>query len=495
MATQALKLSSSIGVLLHVYYVDILPSLSRVLPHFPDQITLLVSTPEEHVEVVRNELSSLCPSATLVVKGVQNLGFDIAPMLISFAQELLGLGIVCKLHTKHSQHYDRYAGWREHLIHNLAGSKQIVSAVLRKFSEDEGLGALFPGAFPNLKCNMRWNPALMDAGGDLLTEFNILPESSIDFPAGSMFWFRPAAMKALWEQHWQWKDFEFEGEEGLAHVVERIILYLLHGAGYSWEKINYIGRAVEPAMQTQNHSNQTRLAVVLHVWSTQGLHKVMRSLKNIQQGFDLWVTISSDQRQEVAQALEQHSDALHNHIIEVPNVGHDVSAFFQLGSELAAYDLVCKLHLKQSSVDWFDYLLDNLLGGAVEVEVILAMFARNPQLGVLYPKTFPPIHKHMSWGSNLSRAQRIAQEIGLPDLNPERIDFVSSTMFWCRPQALQPLFEYKNYQFRAEHNRLNDGGESHAVERLILDCAKHVGYHVRSICLHSYSGDPDLEIY
>ena len=479
-----------IGVLLHVYYIELLPSLMRVLGHFPADVTVLVSTQAKHQVNVEQQLRSAAPNATCVVKPVPNVGFDIAPMLICFAEQLLSLDIVCKLHTKNSRHYEPHAGWREHLIHNLAGSPAIVTAAVKRFQSNPKLGVVLGGAYPTLRGSMQWNETHLEVGADLINELELPLESILDFPAGAMFWFRPAVFKPLFDRSWAWENFEFEGQEGLAHVIERLVLLLAHQQGFTWAKVDNLGAAMSleppvlPAPPLSTVARQS-IAVVLHVWSLDGLFKAVSAIKNIPLQFDLYVTISSEQTEAVESMLEQHFSADNYQIIEVENVGHDVAPFLALADKLLAYELVCKLHLKPNSQRWFDYLVSNLLGGMIEVNVILAMFARDSELGLVYPQTYLSQEGRLSWGGNYPRAKQIALGAGLPVPNAQHERFITSTMFWCRPKALRKLFNFTDYQFNENDNTKADGAESHAVERLMLWCCESERYNARSVLMHA----------
>jgi rhamnosyltransferase len=51
-----------------------------------------------------------------------------------------------------------------------------------------------------------------------------------------MFWFRPKALKKLFQHPWKWSDFNQEPHHvdgGLAHALERVIAYVAQDAGYA----------------------------------------------------------------------------------------------------------------------------------------------------------------------------------------------------------------------------------------------------------------------
>ena len=52
---------------------------------------------------------------------------------------------------------------------------------------------------------------------------------------GTMFWFRPKALRKLFEYNWKFEDFNKEPmhyDGSLAHVLERLLAYAAHDAGY-----------------------------------------------------------------------------------------------------------------------------------------------------------------------------------------------------------------------------------------------------------------------
>ncbi|WP_245257340.1 rhamnan synthesis F family protein [Pseudochrobactrum sp. AO18b] len=54
-------------------------------------------------------------------------------------------------------------------------------------------------------------------------------------PYGTMFWFRPAALKKLFAHEWKWEDFNAEPNHidgGLAHGLERTICYVAADAKF-----------------------------------------------------------------------------------------------------------------------------------------------------------------------------------------------------------------------------------------------------------------------
>ena len=63
----------------------------------------------------------------------------------------------------------------------------------------------------------------------------------IEFPAGSMFWFKPAALAPLLDSGLTFADFPEEHGQidgTIAHAIERAFLFIVETAGFSWVKVD-----------------------------------------------------------------------------------------------------------------------------------------------------------------------------------------------------------------------------------------------------------------
>ena len=69
----------------------------------------------------------------------------------------------------------------------------------------------------------------------------IPPNEAIDFPVGSMFWARSAALQPLLDLRLGFEDFEDTNPQQrdgtLAHAIERSFLFSCCKAGYYWGRI------------------------------------------------------------------------------------------------------------------------------------------------------------------------------------------------------------------------------------------------------------------
>lgn len=137
---------------------------------------------------------------------------------------------------------------------SLLGSSHTVLKILRAFRHDSSCGIVGPEhAYVS---NARfW-------GGNEERLRRLAAETGIDdarirlgFFAGTMFWFRPAALYALRERALALSEFDPEAgqlDATLAHVIERLFVLWVEQAGY----FAATTRTPDAALRHENYANQ-----------------------------------------------------------------------------------------------------------------------------------------------------------------------------------------------------------------------------------------------
>ncbi|MBW1944715.1 MAG: hypothetical protein JRJ51_18050 [Deltaproteobacteria bacterium] len=237
-----------VAVVAHLYYDDLAADLIRYLENIPAAFDLYLSTRPGSEKGLRAFFSTRFGPGRVVVKGVENRGFDIRPFLIEFGSFYPQYDFICKVHGKKSARHKDLEGWGRFLLENLLGSPEIVAYILRSFQAEKNLGLLFPDYFPPMRHMVEWgsNWEIASRLGEKLN-LKLEKEAGLDFPAGSMFWFRPGALKSLLSLKLRDEDFE-KGSENLvdgtlAHALERLFLPVVEEEGYIWKKVSYAQRA------------------------------------------------------------------------------------------------------------------------------------------------------------------------------------------------------------------------------------------------------------
>lgn len=243
-----------------------------------------------------------------------------------------------------------------------------------------------------------------------------------------------------------------------------------------------------------------RTGLHIHIYNGALAQAFSRYLQQFPVPFDVFVT-------HVKTADRSHLQALFNRdvlplanavtIVQTPNRGRDVAPWLSgVGQELQKYNLCCHVHAKESvyapsfGIAWRTYLLDNLLQPEA-VWATLAAFAKDQYLGCVFPAFYQPLKESMTsagtppYSTNIeySMILELMSRMDLPGEYARNEQFFSGgTMFWYRPQALQPLLECDLRFEDFPEEPIGVGGTlAHALERVPpLVCTRR-GYRVRSL--------------
>lgn len=227
-----------VGVMAHVFYPDLLNELAGYLAHMPGPYVLMVSVVDETARAQAEvALSSLPRLNALHIRVVPNRGRDIAPLLVNFREEILALDLVCHVHTKKSLYGGQdQLGWRGHLFQSLLGSSERLAWIFGMFQSNPTLGLVYPESYASVPLwghtwlsNAEWGRQLADRLG-----FAVDTSAYFDFPAGSMFWARTAALRPLFELGLRTESFPPEQGQidgTLQHAIERMLCLVTRHQG------------------------------------------------------------------------------------------------------------------------------------------------------------------------------------------------------------------------------------------------------------------------
>jgi hypothetical protein len=228
-----------IGVFIHIYYTDLTKEMIALTNNISrENCVLYIST---DTPVKAHEIEVFCKASSrhkFEIRVFPNRGRDIAPMLCGFRDRLAEVTYGLHIHTKKSPHYaNGLDEWRQHLLTETLGSKILVENILGLLATDM-VGAVVPDHFEPIRPLIQWggNFGMIKSMLGLIGE-DISPRCLLDFPTGSMFWFRGDALRKLMALDLRPYHFdpELEQTDGtLAHAIERSLLYFVEAAGYRW---------------------------------------------------------------------------------------------------------------------------------------------------------------------------------------------------------------------------------------------------------------------
>lgn len=228
-----------VGVMAHVFYPDLIEEFAATLAVVPVPYTLLVSVMDANAEELARARFGQLPRVTqLIIKRVENRGRDIAPLLVTFHDEVLALDIVGHIHTKKSLYTgSEQEQWRQYLLGSLFGSPDRLGWILGMFQADPQLGMVYPESHEGMPL---WGHTLLsnaEACEVVAGRMGISLDRQryIDFPAGSMFWARVAALRPLYDLRLRLEEFPVEQGQidgTLQHAVERLLATVVRYQGF-----------------------------------------------------------------------------------------------------------------------------------------------------------------------------------------------------------------------------------------------------------------------
>ncbi len=258
-----------IAVHLHLYHTDMCDDFIRYLSNIHQPFTLLISVVHADAVNVRKVFSDALPNVKqVIVRVVENRGRDVAPWVVWFRDEILCSTIFLHVHTKKSLHNRSHHGWCRYLNHVTLGSPSTVNQILQSFVSDSKIGIIAPCYHWSLanQPNYGKNKPVCEEFFSRLSKDD-LPAVCHDYPAGSFFWARTAALKPLFDLNIDIAEFpEEKGQvDGtLAHAIERVLgllpslsrmIYKKATVNVAYDLIRYFGNnrtdAPEPVWKSR----------------------------------------------------------------------------------------------------------------------------------------------------------------------------------------------------------------------------------------------------
>jgi lipopolysaccharide biosynthesis protein len=229
-----------------------------------------------------------------------------------------------------------------------------------------------------------------------------------------------------------------------------------------------------------------RIAIQVHIFYTELFDEIINNLKMIPYKFDCFITTDTDEKAaHIADEFgKQTVQNISNICIErYENRGRDVAPLLaQMQRVISDYEYFCHLHTKKTvsadyGDDWRRYLFKHLFGSEENITGIINLFEENPDLGIVFPETYPVLVRLTDWRGNYDGCSKLLQRLGIPiDLMDELV-FPGGSMFWARTVAISDIFQagFSLNDFSAENGELDDT-LAHYIERLWVYAAINKGF-------------------
>ncbi len=246
-----------VAVVLHLFYHDMWPEFATALAlqsfAFDLYITITDTEPDtdkSDAARLKHRIHETFPQARIWI--MPNHGRDIFPFVHLLNSGLLApYRAICKLHTKKSPHRADGDDWRQALTAGILGDPAPTRARLATFLADEKAG--FWVADGQFYHGDDWWGANRERATALLARVGLDTEGrTLSFPAGSIYWVRPALLRRIRDLNLSADDFEPEQalvDGTTAHAMERVLGCLAAAAGLAVRQSGDLGMAAERRAQ------------------------------------------------------------------------------------------------------------------------------------------------------------------------------------------------------------------------------------------------------
>ncbi|MBB6084095.1 rhamnan synthesis F family protein [Castellaniella defragrans] len=216
-----------IALHVHAYYPDMLADILHRLHLNRTRPDLYVSVPGPAQQAQARALLDDYAGRVSALEIVPNRGRDIGPFLSTFGARLArDYELIGHVHTKRSPHADRRVvdQWRVFLMENLLGGAHggaMLDTIAAHMAAHPQWGLAFADDPLLLGWDGNWHCA------QLLARYmgvSALPRQFV-FPAGTMFWIRPAALQPFLDLNLGYEDYPDEPlpiDGSVLHALERL---------------------------------------------------------------------------------------------------------------------------------------------------------------------------------------------------------------------------------------------------------------------------------
>jgi glycosyltransferase involved in cell wall biosynthesis len=220
----------------HFHYPELLDGfLHSLMPNRTRCDLYLTTNRDADARLLQRTLDKFGMSSA-AIRVVPNRGRDIGPLLSELSDDLRQYDVIGHVHGKRSLLNPGLGdGWRDFLWHHLIGPFfPMVDTILDALASDSTLGLVFPED-PHLS---DWNENRPIAE-DLARRIGIIGAlpTHFDFPNGTMFWARPAALQPLFSLGLRWEDYPAEPlayDGTILHALERLLPFAAAKAGFRY---------------------------------------------------------------------------------------------------------------------------------------------------------------------------------------------------------------------------------------------------------------------
>lgn len=234
-----------VALLMHLYFEELFDDMYHYAESMPPYADVYITVSDLYKKERIEKKFATLPVHKVEVILCENRGRDVSAGLIVGKRLIEQYDYICFAHDKKTTQLKNGLsgkGFSDRCFNNILYNKHVVANILQLFEENERLG-LLGTAFPNHGeytqfIGREWTMNF-DNTEELAKKLDVhapMDEDKMSICAyGSVFWFRTAALKKLYEYDWKYEDFPEEPlpQDGtISHAVERVRPFVAQDAGY-----------------------------------------------------------------------------------------------------------------------------------------------------------------------------------------------------------------------------------------------------------------------
>lgn len=237
--------NKKVALIMHLYFPDLLEESFKYASSMPEYADVYITTDTEDKKVEIENVFSKLVCNKLDIRVIENRGRDVSSLLVGVKDIVMDYEIACFAHDKKTAQVKPGsvgASFGYKCFENTLANKTYVVNVIDTFLNNSRLGIYSPPEpnhadfYPTLGCE--WGPnfkVTKKLAKKLKLNVPIDKDKAPVAPLGTMFWFRPKAMKKLFDNDWEYTDFPKEPnkiDDTLLHAIERIYPFVVQSEGY-----------------------------------------------------------------------------------------------------------------------------------------------------------------------------------------------------------------------------------------------------------------------
>jgi lipopolysaccharide biosynthesis protein len=239
------SLTHKVALVMHLYFVDLIDYCFNFAQSMPENCDVYITTDTEDKRTEILKIFQKLRCNKIDVQVIENRGRDVSALLVSARNFIMDYEYVCFVHDKKVGQLDweiKGDSFSFQCFENLLKNSIFVENVIGIFEKNPRLGLLMPPppgfADYYFTYGFSWGEnyeVTHKLANDLNLNIPIAQDKEPIAPLGTMFWFRPEALKLLFDKKWDYQDFPKEPnfQDGtLLHAIERVYPFVSQQAGF-----------------------------------------------------------------------------------------------------------------------------------------------------------------------------------------------------------------------------------------------------------------------